>query len=64
MFCSFNTLVSVPGPFSFPLYLFLFSLCLRVMSSVCAFGSKGTGADCSVLISSPVFPTHSELLYN
>lgn len=32
------------------------SLCLRLISSRCASGSKGKGPDCSVLVSSPLFP--------
>lgn len=71
MFCNVDTLVCVPGA-SFlsdcsklpTKSLLLFSLCTRLVSSLCASGSKGKGPDCSVLVSSPLFPTHYELLHN
>lgn len=76
MFCSGDTLVCVPGAFflsdcsKLPRKSCLFfSLHPRLMSSlplpqICASGSKGKGPDCSVLLSSPPFPTHYELLHS
>lgn len=71
MFCDVDTPVCVPGasslsdcsklPTKSPLF---FSLRLRLVSSLCASGSKGKGPDCSVLLSSPLFPNHYELLHN
>lgn len=77
MFCSVDTLVGVPGA-SFlsdcsklprkPLLFFLSPPKTSVfspLSQICASGSKGKGPDCSVLFSSPLFPTHyQQLLHN